>query len=292
MTAAGTVKLSDFPKATGQSISAIALKATSRVNFAPANATFAPGMNRVAFGLIGQDQLPLNAPTVVYVATSPKAPAQGPYAAPADPIVPQAAFLSKGAAADTAQLKAIYEAQVPFAKTGKWYILTMSKSGSGYAGSTGTAAVTTNSPIPSVGQRAPVIHTPTVASAGGDSATIDTRKPPAPSLQQQDFAQVVGHKPVGLLFATPALCQSRVCGPVTDMLLQLQAHYGNKIAAIHQEVYRNNKPPDLTAQMTAYSLQTEPWFFAVDRNGIIRARLEGAFGLNAMNSAIEAALQK
>ena len=37
-----------------------------------------------------------------------------------------------------------------------------------------------------------------------------------------DFADVVGKKPTVLLFATPALCQSRVCGPVVDVAEQVK----------------------------------------------------------------------
>ena len=55
-----------------------------------------------------------------------------------------------------------------------------------------------------------------------------------------DFADVVGKKPVALLFSTPQLCQSRVCGPVTDMELQMKSKYGDKMDFIHQEVYVDN----------------------------------------------------
>ena len=37
-----------------------------------------------------------------------------------------------------------------------------------------------------------------------------------PDTVQDDFADVLGTKPVVIVFATPALCQSRVCGPVVD----------------------------------------------------------------------------
>ena len=55
-------------------------------------------------------------------------------------------------------------------------------------------------------------------------------------MHKVDFADVVGKKPVALLFSTPQLCQSRVCGPVTDIELQMQSKYGDKMTFIHQEV--------------------------------------------------------
>ena len=66
--------------------------------------------------------------------------------------------------------------------------------------------------IPDVGEPAPEIHTPTLAEVGGDVESIDTRVPPS-TMHGDDLADVLGEKPVVLLFATPALCHSRVCGP-------------------------------------------------------------------------------
>ena len=96
--------------------------------------------------------------------------------------------------------------------------------------------------IPQVGEAAPPVETDTIASAKGDEESIDTRIPTAPELHQESFADVVGKKPVALLFATPQLCQSRVCGPVTDIALQMKAKYGDKMTFIHQEVYRTTTP--------------------------------------------------
>jgi hypothetical protein len=130
----------------------------------------------------------------------------------------------------------------------------------------------------------------TLASAGGDISQLTTRVPPD-DMHEADFADVIGQRPVALLFATPALCQSRVCGPVTDIALSLEARYGRRMTFIHQEVYRGNDPNrGLRPQLQAFHLQTEPWLFTFDRRGRIARRLEGAFGVNAFRAAIAAAL--
>ena len=59
-------------------------------------------------------------------------------------------------------------------------------------------------------------------------------------MHAENFADVLGKKPVVLLMATPALCQTRVCGPVTDIAAQLQKEYGDRATFIHQEVYEDN----------------------------------------------------
>jgi hypothetical protein len=97
---------------------------------------------------------------------------------------------------------------------------------------------------------------------------------------------------VALLFSTPALCTSKICGPVTDILVSLQHEFAHQITFIHEEVYADNDPAKgLRPQMQAFHLETEPWLFTVDRRGVIAARLEGAFGVNEARAALEAALR-
>ncbi len=135
------------------------------------------------------------------------------------------------------------------------------------------------------------MRTDTLASAKGDEQAIDTRLPPAPKLHETSFDEVVGSKPVALLFATPQLCQSRVCGPVTDIALQMEASYGDRMEFIHQEVYVDNDPSKgLREPLRRFNLESEPWLFVVGADGKVTARLEGSFGLKAFDRAINTAL--
>jgi hypothetical protein len=165
------------------------------------------------------------------------------------------------------------------------------------------ARVLASDPVPGVGQKAPVIDTPTVKSVGGNVSSIDTRQPPD-DMHDVNFRDVVGKKPIVLLFATPALCQSRVCGPVVDIAEELKAQNKGKADFIHMEIYNDNtiKPgclegtrPEqqcLRPQVLAYKLQTEPWAFAIDRHGKIAARLEGAYSKDELQAAINSATQR
>ena len=83
-------------------------------------------------------------------------------------------------------------------------------------------------------------HADARPTVGGDLASIDTRVPPS-SMHEADFADVLGKKPVVLLFATPALCQSRVCGPVVDVAEQVKASTGDDAEFIHMEIYNDNE---------------------------------------------------
>ena len=106
-----------------------------------------------------------------------------------------------------------------------------------------------------------------------------------------DFSQDVGKKPVALLFATPQLCQSRVCGPGGRRRAPAAREYGDQVDFIHQEVYADNDPnKGLRQPLQEFNLQTEPWLFVVGKDGRVTARLEGSFGLDAFEQALKTAL--
>ncbi|MEA2311580.1 MAG: hypothetical protein QOE28_1548, partial [Solirubrobacteraceae bacterium] len=235
---------SDFPATKGRTLQELASSLTGGPQAALAGSVFIPGENRLAFGVVDSGGKFVYGKSAVYIAPKPGAKARGPYPAPADLLFTDPAFRSKQAATDTAPFAAVYSADVRFPKPGPWSVLTVTQSGGGMVGAATQLKVLAPGKdlIPEVGQKAPRIATDTVASAKGDEAAIDTRVPPAPNLHQTSFADVVGKKPVALLIATPQLCQSRVCGPVTDIALQLQAKYGDRMQFIHQEVYAQNNP--------------------------------------------------
>jgi hypothetical protein len=291
---ASTPTVADFPATTGKSLQDMAstVKAGPQVGFATSVLT--TGSDRLAFGMIDKANNFVYGKSAVYIAKQPTDPALGPFPAPADSLVTKPAFRSQNAAVDTSPIAQIYAADVRFPKPGTWNVLVVTKQDDGgLIGAPAQVKVTAKDRerIPDVGQVPPRISTDTVASAAGNLASIDTRRPFAPSLHKQNFKDVLGKKPVALLFATPQLCQSRVCGPVVDIALQMQQQYGDRMAFIHEEVYRDNQvSKGLRPQLRAFHLQTEPWLFAIDKNGRIAARLEGSFGVNEFRRAIQAAM--
>jgi hypothetical protein len=250
-----------------------------------------PGPYRFAFGLIGSNNHFVYGPSAVYVAPARSAPAEGPYPAPIDSMLVQPDYASTTVAQDPLAIKGIYETRVPLSKPGLWAALVLTHTPQGWLAGLTQFVVRKSSDIPTVGQLPPRIHTPTAASVGGDLAKIDTRVPPD-DMHRVDFASVIGRRPVALLFATPALCQSRVCGPVTDIVFQLEHEFTSRVTFIHNEVYvDNDTAKGLRPQLLAFHLQTEPWLFTFNREGRVAARLEGAFGTRDAHQAIEAALR-
>ena len=284
--------VTDFPATRGRSLRAVADAATPGTEVALAGTVFTTGENRLAFGVVHPDSGFVYGKTAVYVADTPDAKARGPFPAPADLLITDPAYRSRTAASGDDVFAAVYETVVPFDRPGKRSILVVTLVGGKLVGATSqiTVVATARDHIPRPGERPPAIVTDTVASASGDIASIDTRLPPD-DMHDVAFADVIGRKPVALLFATPALCASRVCGPVVDIALQLKTTYGERVQFIHQEVFVDNDPSKgLRDPLRAFALASEPWLFVFDRHGRLATRLEGSFGFDAFERALRSGL--
>jgi len=281
----------DFPAVRGRTLRQLADSLYGGgPQVALATSDYVPGRNRVAFGLIEHDGTLIYGNTAVYVARGEHAKARGPFLAPADSLQVRPAFRSETSAGDE-DVTGVYHADIDLPGRGRWLLLTVTRAGEQLLGGAAAVDVRKRSPVPAVGDPAPRIHTPTLASVGGDVGRIDTRVPPS-RLHEEDFFDVAGKRPVALLFATPALCRSRVCGPVADEAVQLQTAYGDRMTFIHNEVYVDNDPSKgLRPQLRAFELTSEPWLFVIDAHGRVAARLEGAFGIDEFRAAIERGLR-
>ena len=292
--AATQSEAADFPDASSRTLQEVAdsLDGTGP-EAVLASSVFTVGSNRLAFGEIdGKTNAFVYGKTAVYIARSPEDEAQGPFPAPVDLLLTKPAFRSRQAATENDLFAGVYAAEVSFDEPGTWTVLTVTDVGGKLIGSPLSVPVIRpgKDAVPRVGERAPSVETDTVATARGDVEAIDTRVPPT-DMHERSFADVVGKKPVALLFATPQLCQSRVCGPVVDVAAQLKAEYGDRVEFIHQEVYEGNEvDKGLREPLKRFNLPSEPWLFVVGKDGRVTSRLEGSFGLKAFESALKTAL--
>jgi hypothetical protein len=279
-----------FPSARGRTLQQLASTVKASVQLGAATGTFTPGTGRFAFALNTSAGAFIYAPTALYIARTPNTPASGPFLAPADPLTVPSQYRSKQNTGPGG-IQAIYAAELPLPRAGTYTVLSITRARQGLIGAPSEVAVAATSPIPNVGQRPPAVATDTPASVRGNTALLTTRIPPD-DMNAVSLQSVLGKRPVALLFSTPQLCISRVCGPVTDIAVQLERQFASRITFIHEEVYVNNQPKSgLRPQLKAFHLQTEPWLFTINSHGKITARLEGSFGVNAFTSALQAALR-
>jgi hypothetical protein len=280
-----------FPATDGKTLAELSTgSSASDLVVAPSEQVFSPGDNRFGFGVftVKHGNVP-DAQVAIYVAR-PNGKALGPFPASVASLATKPAFQSQTTVSDPDAAAYVYTSQVKLPGEGKWDLMAMFRDDDGnYTVASAGKAVVDNpifKDIPNVGDKAPIIHTPTADDVGGDLSKIDTRVPPD-TMHDVDFADVVGKQPIVLLFATPALCQSRVCGPVVDIAEEVKNERPDDAAFIHMEVYKNNTPPNINEQLTAYGLMTEPWLFVIGTDGRVSTRIEGAFSAAELNAALD-----
>lgn len=284
---------SDFPAAQGQSLEQVLGNASAQGPVvSPAARVLRLGENRFSFGVFttGREQI-TDAEVAIYAAPKDlKSPALGPFPARVESLETEPAFVARSTAADPDAGKVVYVTGIPLEQRGKWVFAALVKEGDGF---TGTLVPTPSEvgqfdPV-EVGDKAPVVSTPT-ADDVPDIAEIDTRVP-ASTMHDVDLKDALGKEPVVLVFATPALCQSRICGPIVDVAEQVKRdaeNEGRDVAFIHQEIYVDNDiKKGSRPQVNAYRLPSEPWTYVIDRDGKVSTVFEGAYSVEELQAAVD-----
>ncbi len=141
--------------------------------------------------------------------------------------------------------------------------------------------------VVTIGSKAPTAASPTKAKPLG-AARLCTRTPACP-LHTRSLDALVGKgRPVAVMFATPAYCQTSYCGEVLDAMLPLVPTYGAKVDFVHVEIYLDTPVGGYIPTVDAWKLPSEPWFFGIDGAGVVQARLDGAFDQTEMQTVVDA----
>jgi hypothetical protein len=300
---------SEFPSASGRTLREVfkSVEGRSSLIVLPTGEVFYPGENRFSFEVFEPNRTPVaDAKVGLYIAKAPSnsrngvsmsnanplgGQATGPFPAAIESLATRPSFRSQTTAQDSNAATSVYAANVEFPSSGDWRILALIKQGKRTTAAVlPIVTVGEFTAIPRVGQRAPLIQTPTAASVGGELSKITTRVPPD-TQNQVNYADVLGKEPIVLLFATPKFCQSRTCSPVVDVAEQVKRLYGDKAAFIHMEIYNENKPSKgVRPQVRTFHLPTMPWLFVIDRHGTIRSEIEGGFGVEKLTQEVKAVI--
>jgi hypothetical protein len=280
----------DFPKPRGMTLTELRNELGPGPVLAPSVFELEPGKNRIGFGIFDRNRKQvITNQAALYIAPAGGGKVSGPFPARYESLEVKPQFQSEGVKADPDAATSVYVADVRFPKPGTYEVLAAVELDDNLAAATsamGALRVVSDVDVPEPGEPAISVHTPTGDDVGGDLEQIDTRVPPD-TMHETDLADVLGTKPVVLLFATPALCQSRVCGPVVDIAEQVKAGYGGDAEFIHMEIFNDNEfDKGLRPQVAAWHLRTEPWLFTIDREGKIAARLEGAYSAHELEQAL------
>lgn len=150
------------------------------------------------------------------------------------------------------------------------------------------------SPIRQVGQSMAPVNTPTLTDARGITP-ICTRSPQCP-FHDLSLSEVLGTGvPVALMISTPQYCDTGVCGPVLDLVMEQTAAYPD-VRVVHAEVYvdpakgADPATAGLAPVVDAYGLSFEPSLFVARADGTIVTRLDNIFDRGELALAFQAAL--
>ena len=186
----------------------------------------------------------------------------------------------------------IYMAAVRFDEPGQWGVevtatvadVTYDPSSIGFTVLEESASVAMDAP-------APLSETLTLDDVE-DVAEIDTSNPPIPEMHTLTIAEAVtSGRPSVIIFATPAFCLSRICGPTKDVVDDLFEQYKDEVNFVHVEPYELDRarsgeglfPVPATIE---WGLTSEPWVFLVDSEGNIAAKFEAVVTMDELTEAL------
>ena len=241
----------------------------------------AVGANRVSFGLIDRDGMPVR---------TEQAQVQSVYFPPGQ----DGGEIRQTATAQFQQWppgeRGVYVTTLDFdlpgevteANPGFWALQITTTTEAGVVVEAQTAArVAEQSSTPSIGYPAPRSVTPTVRDTD-DLSTISSSEIPDPDLYQLSVDQALDSgKPLVVVFASPAFCVSATCGPQVNLVGQVKERHQDKANFIHVEVFVNphliegGRPTSgWSPVIDEWGMLSEPWTFVIDGNGLVRAKFE------------------
>ncbi len=282
----------DFPSAAGKTLAQLKTGLKEGAVLAPSSryAQKVGKDNRFGFAIVDLANKQIDVSEVaVYTAKTDGSELRGPFVARKESLDVAGPYRSAGTDSDLARGKTFYVARPEFGSAGDHIAIGLVRLDGRLvvADAPITLPVGAKNGPPDVGDKAIRVDTLTPADVGGNLKKLSTRVPPPPDMVATNFADVLGKKPVVLLFATPALCASRTCGPVVDIAEQVRVENGKGVTFIQQEIFKNDKPPNVRPQVAAWRLPSEPWAFVIDRTGKVAARFEGVFSVGELARAVE-----
>ena len=256
--------------------------------FNPARGPVGYGTVEFAFSFLGEKQAS-GTPQPGPVARARYLPLPGSPPAPAGTTAPT--FLAKSE-------RGVYAADVGFDRSGFWQVKVTATLPAGPASATSAFQVLPKHAVPAPGDPAIPSENLTMSTPGAPPEAIDSRASastpvPDPELHQATLSQALReHRPVLLVISTPTYCVSQFCGPVTEMVADLAAHYADRARFIHIEVWKNYEAKQLNEAARQWIAQgsdiNEPWIFLIGADGKIAARWDNV----ATREEVEPALKQ
>ena len=187
-------------------------------------------------------------------------------------------------------MRGLWLAEATFDKSGPWGVeITVDQPGRPPVVARTRFDVLTTSSSPAVGAPAPRSRN-LIASDVTDISKISTAQPPGDMYDVRIADAIAAHRPLLVLFATPAFCTSRVCGPEYEIVQTMQPLYARGMDFVHIEIWKdpaNQVPMDT---VTEWGIRSDPWVFLIDRHGTVRHKFSGLVTVAELDEAIQQTL--
>ncbi len=194
-----------------------------------------------------------------------------------------------------------WRAEVNFDEAGQWNAVAVLTRAGTESAVRFTFPVLEKGTVPNIGDPAPATENLTLADAP-DFKGLSTDRNPEPKLYELTVAEAAGSgRPTLIVFATPAFCETRFCGPVVDNVKDIWRTYGDRVNFIHIEPYQldnegglvsDENGPVAAAPTTEWRLTTEPWVFVLDEQGIIADRYEATVSPDELRQSLDTVLSE
>ncbi len=187
-------------------------------------------------------------------------------------------------------VRGYYVAYIDFDQPGNYEVALVPEEGD----PTPATPITVNETVtvPEIGQLPPASLSKTYPDL--PLVELSTDPDPEPRFYEITVAEAVtAGEPALIVFASPAFCQTAVCGPTLDIVKQIAASHP-ELTIVHVEVFDNLDQAaggtlDVVGAVTEWGLPSEPWVFVTTASGRIGARFEGAVSPAELNAALAAA---
>ena len=126
------------------------------------------------------------------------------------------------------------------------------------------------------GDALPALETPTISDHRGVEPYCTRVPEPCPFHELTLTDALAAGKRVVFIVGTPAHCQTAVCAPVLDGLVELAKDFSDVIF-VHADVYIDETATTTAPVIDALNLTFEPVLWVTDTSGVITHRFEGVW---------------
>lgn len=126
-------------------------------------------------------------------------------------------------------------------------------------------------------------------------AELTTGSAPDPALYRHRIADsIAAHRPLVVIFASPAFCTTPLCGPQVEEASALARKYGDRVDFVHVDLFQHPQSingdlrgAERSPLLKEWGIRTDEWTFVIDTDGRVSARYEAFVPTAELETAVQ-----